>query len=419
MKDFIALYGNQIIYFTFYIGIVQALCTLWILKKQLKPKRNRYLSLGGLILLLALHDTFWSLYGYQEPDMVFVNLGEVFVYGMIIFLYLHMCFADKTTTLFKKVFAAECLFQLMGVIMTFPFYMIICNFQLEHVAEFMNTPCVFSVLYVLITYPIMAVLSKPIWNYLNKTEGKMIDLIMISFFIIDFATLFMGSWPTICILFILWVALLIQIFFVQNENEKRMKEQFAYYKELAEKQEKREQKIAVIRHDISNHLSVMQEMQKDEAGVNLLKSIDKSARSMTGNAVVDCLLREKTRLCEREGISFQKKGDMIGKTEVTDYELVSLFANLLDNAIEAAREAAQKTVTMTIEKKQGHLKIVVSNAKLAERQMPANGIGTTKRDKKRHGIGNRIIRQIVEKHEGRISYYDEGERMTVVVLMQL
>ena len=140
---------------------------------------------------------------------------------------------------------------------------------------------------------------------------------------------------------------------------------------------------------------------------------------MTGIPVLDCLIREKTMLCEKNGIVFIREGTTIGETTITEYEFVSLFANLLDNAIEAAQKTKQKYVELKLEKQQGVLKITVSNSKPAELRPLENDFDTTKKDKKKHGIGNRIVRDIVELHSGRITYYDEGETMRAVVLMQV
>ena len=140
---------------------------------------------------------------------------------------------------------------------------------------------------------------------------------------------------------------------------------------------------------------------------------------MTGIPVLDCLLREKTVLCEKQTITFIKSGTVIGETGITEYEFVSLFANLLDNAIEAAQKTEKKYVELKIEKQQGVLMITVSNSKQEKQRPLENEFGTTKKDKRKHGIGNRIIRDIVEAHGGRVTYHDQGDVMKVVALMQM
>lgn len=166
-------------------------------------------------------------------------------------------------------------------------------------------------------------------------------------------------------------------------------------------------------------MNVMEEIQKNEGGQELLKKLDKANRSMTGIPVLDCLIREKTSVCEKEEITFTREGGSIGETAITEYEFVSLFANLLDNAIEAAKETEEKEVTLSLERQQGYLKVTVSNSKLPDRKPVEEGFRTTKKDKRNHGIGSRIIRDIVEKHGGRITYHDEGGRMRVVALVQV
>ena len=68
---------------------------------------------------------------------------------------------------------------------------------------------------------------------------------------------------------------------------------------------------------------------------------------------------------------------------------------------------------------QGYLKIVVENTKLSDETPIQNNFRTTKKDKRKHGIGNYIIREIVEKNGGRITWKDEGGVMKVTVLLQV
>jgi signal transduction histidine kinase len=282
----------------------------------------------------------------------------------------------------------------------------------------MDAPTLFNFCYVTIVYMIMAVVAKIVWDFMYKHRGKHFRILLIIFCVLDIGALAFGGWRIMCAAFLAGVYIMISAITQNNQNEKHLREQFAFYQDLAEKQAKREKEISIIRHDIANHMNVMEEMQKDAEGQELLRKLDKANRSMTGIPVLDCLIREKASVCEKEGIAFEREGGTIGETKITEYEFVSLFANLLDNAIEAAKETEEKTVKLSVEKQQGVLKITVSNSKLAERRPLENDFKTTKKDKKNHGLGSRIVRDIVEVHGGRVSYHDEGGQMRVVALMQ-
>ena len=89
----------------------------------------------------------------------------------------------------------------------------------------------------------------------------------------------------------------------------------------------------------------------------------------------------------------------------------------LDNAIEAAEQTEEKEVSLSLEKQQGYLKIVLKNSKLQEMEPLKTQFKTTKRNKKNHGIGNRIIRDIVSNYDGRIHYEERGNELEAVILI--
>lgn len=131
------------------------------------------------------------------------------------------------------------------------------------------------------------------------------------------------------------------------------------------------------------------------------------------------MIAEKEGICLEKGITFQKEGTLLGEISITEYELVSLFANLLDNAIEAAEKTEKKEIHLSMEKQQGYLRIVLRNSKLESINPIKSDFKTTKANKKLHGIGNRIIRDIVNNHNGRIKYEEKGKELVAIVLVEI
>lgn len=419
MHELVYQYGFVFVLYLLHIGLMQAVSVLLMAYKYIKPRRGRKWYYLILLALFTANDVFWSVFGYNSEKNEVMLAFEILVLCVLTYLIMKYLFIGDPVYNFYHLFALEWVYQIFGMILTFPAYMIICKFDVSKASEFMNAPTWFNYFYVLIVYLIIAIVAKVVWDFIYKHHGKHFKIVLIIFCILDIGALAFGGWRIMCAAFLAGVYIVISAIKQNNQNEKYLREQFSYYRELALKQAQREKEISVIRHDIANHMNVLEEMQNDDKGQRLLKKLDKANRSMTGIPVLDCLIREKTMLCEKNGIVFTREGTTIGETTITEYEFVSLFANLLDNAIEATKKTEKKYINLSVEKQQGFLKILVSNSKPVNQNPLENDFITTKKDKKKHGIGNRIIRDIVELHGGRITYHDEGKELRVVVLMQI
>lgn len=107
------------------------------------------------------------------------------------------------------------------------------------------------------------------------------------------------------------------------------------------------------------------------------------------------------------------------KLDITEYDLISLFGNLLDNGMEAAKQVMEGKLDLNIAQYKEYLKIELVNSKPGNAMPVKNGFRTTKKYEKGHGIGTRIIREVVEKNKGWIKYQDQGEQMKVEVVLEL
>ena len=94
-------------------------------------------------------------------------------------------------------------------------------------------------------------------------------------------------------------------------------------------------------------------------------------------------------------------------TKIDEADIVVLFGNLLDNAIEAAEKTVDKHIIIEFGIKAAYLSIVVSNTVIASVLRTNPNLETTKNDKYIHGIGLRSVHNIVEKYDGLIDFFEE------------
>ena len=399
------------------ISLVQGIADVWMIDSLVKCKEGKNFANIILLLLVVLHDLFTSVYGGTDN---YTLLGtEMLVYYPIILILFYWCYKGYAHWNFIYLLSFDWCFLLLGTVVTLPVLAIICGFDLSKIEGYMDEPGLIRILIVIIVYAIIAKLTKYIMESLYKQRRRIFGIVCIIFACMDISSILFLGWEIISIIFPTLFLFAIVVFYSQNHKDKNLENQFAYYRAREEIQLQKEKEISKIRHDIANHLSVMKEMEKDEKGRKLLKRIDKNYGVFTGVPVLDCLILEKERKCEERGIKFTKQVICLSDTNISEYDLVSLFANLLDNAMEAAECTENPMIDLNIEIRKGYLKITISNAKSLSVMPLQNNFMTTKRDGGKHGIGNRIIREIVENRDGRIQYEDKGNYMRVAVLMSL
>ena len=160
------------------------------------------------------------------------------------------------------------------------------------------------------------------------------------------------------------------------------------------------------------------------SGNEYINTCDNLLSKISGNDIItDTILHHKQQYCESLGISFHKEIQQIPIEFMTTLELSSLLTNLLDNAIDAAShyaetKAAVKPVPfVSIESFviKGVWILKVANSKADNLNPIANGMTTTKKDSKNHGMGTEIIRTITDRYNGVIKMTDSGDSFTITV----
>ena len=106
-----------------------------------------------------------------------------------------------------------------------------------------------------------------------------------------------------------------------------------------EAMEQQQFEIRRIRHDLANHLQVLLSLPAEEKDSYIRKMIENPALekvlSYSGDATVNAVLTAKESVMRQRGIAFYAKVDIPKELPFEKPDLCALFANALDNAIEA------------------------------------------------------------------------------------
>lgn len=177
------------------------------------------------------------------------------------------------------------------------------------------------------------------------------------------------------------------------------------------------------RHDFLGHLQVvysLMEMKEYAEAMDYLEKVYGEIRAVstvlrTGSAAVNALLQVKAAACEEMGIALEMNiQTSLEGLGMPSWEFCRVLSNLLDNAMEAAKAAAQPRVGLAMaEHLRGFLLSVRNNGlaipeRLGERVFDP-GVSTKGEGR---GMGLAIVAQTLADHGGQISF-TSGEAETV------
>ena len=168
---------------------------------------------------------------------------------------------------------------------------------------------------------------------------------------------------------------------------------------------RQEEQVRCLRHDLRNHLSVLQGLLETGAAGRALAYVRQmsdapalqSACRFCGNEVADVVLSVKTAEMKQAGITADVAVSLPEVLPVTDTDLCALLGNALDNAAEGTLRAAGKRITVRCRAEKGLLMLQVRNP--APPGVPPD-LSTTKADRDDHGFGIPGMREITERYGG-------------------
>ena len=163
--------------------------------------------------------------------------------------------------------------------------------------------------------------------------------------------------------------------------------------------------MRTLRHDLRNHLTVLDGLldrgNADAARAYLAQLAGSPALSGGGrlceHEAANAVLTAKAEAMAREGLRPDVAASLPRELPVADLDLCALLGNALDNALEGARQAADRTVTVRCRAEKGLLMLRVENG-LGGPVQP--DLSTTKADKAAHGLGLAGMREIAERYGG-------------------
>lgn len=281
-------------------------------------------------------------------------------------------------------------------------------------------------------------------NLKNRRDSSSLLFILPLLTVITFSVLYdvsvaIETERSINILFgllaMIFLAANVAMFFIHNrimrESEKntelRLRDEInrEYYADL----EKQFESSAILIHDMKRHLNAMRELAKNEDGnesvVGYIDSVFEGNEALTvkrysQNKLVNVIITRYSVLCRENGIAFFPDVRDVDFSFISDSDLVSLLDNLLENAVEAAKNAEEKVISLTADiRNEAYLLISIENTVGALPVRNEKGFETQKADKLHHGVGLKSVTRIVKRYGGETSFEIANGRFCASVLLKI
>ena len=162
-------------------------------------------------------------------------------------------------------------------------------------------------------------------------------------------------------------------------------------------------------HDIKHHLRALERLLQNGDQREALAYIESVQEPLqckmipvhTGVDIVDTVIYEAKEKSEQRNILLQVETPILpSELKIEDRELCVLCANLLDNALKAAKEQIKLNIAIAA----GFLVIEMEND-YKEKPLVKNNhfVSETEQGSLAHGLGMKIFEQIVEKYHGELT----------------
>lgn len=265
--------------------------------------------------------------------------------------------------------------------------------------EYDLTPSMWKLLLLLTSIPIAIVLSLVLfsdWSGMYFRMNSYAYMVLLLVALISFAGL-------------LWTVIVLS-------KQKKLEQQsmFAemnsnYYEMMAQQHFE----IRRLKHDMANHLQILYTLEEEKRNAYIEELLQRVTQMETLNycadATINAVLTVKVHMMQQNQIRFCKRVDIAEALPLEKADLCAVFANALDNAMEACMEFPEEEREIVLESraKKGLLVLEVKNpcrTELKKGELPK----TSKTDAKNHGLGLRSVREIVERYGGGMEIKTEG-----------
>ena len=145
-----------------------------------------------------------------------------------------------------------------------------------------------------------------------------------------------------------------------------------------------------------------------------------SPKYVSGDEMLDIIISMKADKMDELNIRFALDGVADGGLKIKPMDMCSIFANALDNAIEAASSCEDPFVSFSIKRTDKFFVFKITNSASGkvdiEKLLNSTGY-TSKKDKESHGFGLMNVRRTVEACDGILKVSSEENTFVLSIML--
>ncbi|MFI3214743.1 MAG: GHKL domain-containing protein [Eubacteriales bacterium] len=258
-------------------------------------------------------------------------------------------------------------------------------------------------------------------------------IIIVSFMIDSFENNTIDAMLMVIVLSIILSNIAIFSLMHELEHEQKVKKEHELLLQQMELETKNVENLSLeyalqrkLTHDFNNHILAIQSLLECENTSKAKEYIEEIAEGQirtnllvhSNHSIIDALLTQKYREAKKHNISIQILVDDLSDVCMKNADLVVLLSNLLDNAIEACKQVADKKIIKCSFLKDGDGYILTIHNTTKHEDVEVLGVlGTTKKDTFMHGYGLHNIKAMIEQYQYQSAISCKDGWFLVTILM--
>lgn len=217
--------------------------------------------------------------------------------------------------------------------------------------------------------------------------------------------------------------------FKENYTNANLKQRNEYYENQLELIQSNIKDVRMIKHDMKNHLMVLQTYYNSGNLEGYNKYMSKIFSELSsekkyvssGNVTIDSILNYKLKKLEDTGTQISVQVENVEDINVPEFVLTTILGNLIDNATEALDKLDdEKEIFILIIKDRDSVIIQIDNSYdgTINKSINKSRLLTRKEDKENHGLGIASVQKAVDSVNGKMEITYDEDMFSVTVNLE-